>query len=133
MAFEQTVGMLRQQLDSKSRSDALRPLAWLVGLTGTSLAALAATSAIWPILALVGLCFAGAVVLYGYAYYYFMTKDPDALRSEKYAIHKLAIEKGVYGDDIAGAFTEEQLVAPTGAALPSPQDAQTLRMEDDAQ
>jgi hypothetical protein len=41
------------------------------------------------------------VLLYLGAYLYCLCKDPDALRSEKYLITKLAIKKG-YGDSFTG-------------------------------
>jgi hypothetical protein len=31
-----------------------------------------------------------------------LLKDPDALRSERYVLHKMAIEHGIYGDSRIG-------------------------------
>jgi hypothetical protein len=45
-----------------------------------------------------------ASILYLVAYVYFMFKDREALRSEKYSIQRLAIEKGLIGDSLYGLF-----------------------------
>ena len=43
-----------------------------------------------------------AILFYLGAYVYFASRDPDALRSERYSIQKLAIERGFIGDSTAG-------------------------------
>lgn len=45
------------------------------------------------------------MALYLGAYLYFMFTDKDALRSETYSIQKLAIERGLRGDDLTGVIT----------------------------
>ncbi|TAK63875.1 MAG: hypothetical protein EPO24_03770 [Bacteroidetes bacterium] len=45
-----------------------------------------------------------SALFYLYSYFYFMSRDKDSLRSEKYSIQKLAIEKGLVGDNIQGLF-----------------------------
>lgn len=40
--------------------------------------------------------------LYGTAYVFSLTRNPDWLRSETYSIQKMAIEHGVYGDSQLG-------------------------------
>ena len=42
------------------------------------------------------------VLIYFIAYCYFMVKSPDALRSEKFTLSKLAIERSVIGDNLTG-------------------------------
>jgi hypothetical protein len=40
--------------------------------------------------------------MYIVAYVYFALRDPDALRSESFALRKMAIQKGIIGDDLMG-------------------------------
>lgn len=57
-----------------------------------------------------------AAALYLFAFGFCLLVDRDALRSEKFVTDKLAIEKGVYGDDQIGVVIE----IPGQTALPSP-------------
>jgi len=85
-----------------SRSDVLKPLAWLIGILGTMLAlSLAAKGPDWLVLCEIVLLSA-IVSLYGGAYIFCLVYDRDALRSEKYSLHKMAIEHGYYGDNRTG-------------------------------
>lgn len=43
-----------------------------------------------------------AVLVYVAAFIFFALKDPEQLRTEKYSIQKMAIEKGFVGDDVTG-------------------------------
>jgi len=101
--FLQLVSMLREQMNATlSRSDVLKPLAWLIGILAALTAVLAAAKApewllVWAAGSLV--C---TIVLYGAAYTFCLLKDRDALRSERYTLHKMAIEHGVYGDSRIG-------------------------------
>lgn len=101
--FLQLVSMLREQMNATlSRSDVLKPLAWLIGILSALTVFLAVAKApewllIWTAVPL--LC---AVALYGAAYVFCLLKDRDALRSEKYTLHKMAIEHGIYGDSKIG-------------------------------
>lgn len=59
------------------------------------------------------------MTLYLCAYLYFMFTDKDALRSETYSIQKLAIERGLRGDDLHGVIqvdTDQDLKALESAA-----------------
>jgi hypothetical protein len=47
------------------------------------------------------------IALYGTAYVFCLLKDRDALRSESYSLHKLAIEQGLLGDSTTGMFAPE--------------------------
>lgn len=98
--------LLQQHAGSGKRSDALKPLAWLFGLLVVCLLGLAFNDAHVTI-QLVVLCGGGFVgALYVISYVYLLFADRDALRSEHFVIQKLAIEKGVYGDDINGIVME---------------------------
>ncbi len=65
-----------------------------------------------------------AFAVFIWAYIYFSCKGPDYLRSEKYSLSKLAIEKGMIGDNITGSFTQT-LTGNTKAltAAPNPQSS----------
>src|SRR5262249_35549561 len=98
--FLQLVSTLREQMNATlSRSDVLKPLAWLIGLL-IAAAALLVFSGKAPdwLLVTIGVSLAASVAIYVVAYCYCLIKNPDALRSEKYSLHKMAIEHGIYGD-----------------------------------
>jgi hypothetical protein len=101
--FTQLVTMLREQMSSTlSRSDVLKPLAWLIGiLTGATALFLYAKAPDWLIAAL-GASLLTSVFLYFGSYLFCLFKDRDALRSEKYSLNKMAIQHGVYGDSSVG-------------------------------
>ena len=44
---------------------------------------------------------------YFVAFSYCLVKDRDALRSETYSLHKIAIEHGLVGDSITGVIAPE--------------------------
>jgi hypothetical protein len=61
-----------------------------------------------------------SALLYLMAYVYFMFKDRDALRSERYSIQRLAIEKGLIGDSLYGLFDPQSSSTPNLLAQPKP-------------
>lgn len=93
---------LSQASSSGTRSTALQPLGWLTGIL-TSGIVLAASWDV-PEWVLQALCFfLGLTVLtYLISYMLYAIKNPDALRSEKYTLSKMAIEKNLIGDDVSG-------------------------------
>jgi len=98
---------LQQATAHGSRSTALNPLAWILGV-----ALSAALTAIWlhaqTIVIGFLLVFAAVILLvFLFAYVYLLFNDRDALRSEKFTLSKLAIEKSVLGDSVIG-FLEGQ-------------------------
>jgi threonine/homoserine/homoserine lactone efflux protein len=93
---------LHQALLSGSKSTALNPLGWLIGLTLVgSISAQSLGSPPWFADILGLLCIVSIIGYMGF-YFYFAKTDKDALRSEKYSIQKLAIQKGFIGDDQTG-------------------------------
>ena len=42
------------------------------------------------------------LAVFFFVYIYCLINDRDSLRSEKFTIQKLAIEKGIMGDDVTG-------------------------------
>ena len=85
-----------------SRSTALKPLGWLISILAVSAMGCTHFNAAGWLIATFGVFAAVAIVLYLTAYVYFALTDKDALRSERYSIQKLAIQKGFIGDDITG-------------------------------
>jgi Na+/glutamate symporter len=96
----------------------LTSLAWLLGLL--------LTAALWAVrlnapewlLALLAVLAVITVGVYLYAYVYFMKHDSEALRSERYSLGKLAINKGVAGDDLAGIIEVEPSVPGEPGIVP---------------
>ena len=102
--------LLQRALAQESKSTALKPLAWLVGLCFVAaICAFKFESPYW-----IGSSFAVAgivsVIFYLGAYVFFALKDRDALRSEKFYIQKLAIQKGIIGDDIIGTAVRAEFL-----------------------
>jgi hypothetical protein len=100
------VSTLQEQMNATlSRSDALKPLAWLIViLTSTCILLVYAAAPVW--LLIVAVCLlAAAIALYFIAFSFCLIRDRDALRSETYSLHKIAIEHGLTGDSITGVLT----------------------------
>ncbi len=101
--FMKLLTELREQMSAElTRSDVLRSLIWpnaglLLGLS-TALAAKAPTWALIALTVMLGVF----MLLYAVSYVFFALTDPDALRSEKYKLQKLAIEQGLFGDSLSG-------------------------------
>ncbi len=94
--------LLQQASTSGSRSTAMKPLTWLVALLILAVIALASSVApIWLVIGVASL-FGITVFVFLGSYIYFMLKNPDALRSEKFTLSKMQIEKNLIGDDKAG-------------------------------
>jgi hypothetical protein len=105
---------------SGSRSTALAPLHWLLGLVLTALlGAIELKAADW----LIGLLSVGASIAFGlecWAYIHFVRSgNVDAVRSERYAIDKMRIEKGILGDSTSG-FSQVSNEKVIDALPPSP-------------
>lgn len=101
---DQIWSLFHQALASGSRSTVLKPLGWLVALTlAGSISSFHFGSPSWFSNA-IGVLSIISIILYFVAYVYFGITDKDSLRSERYSIQKMAIEKGFIGDDQAGFF-----------------------------
>ena len=90
-----------------SKSTALSPILWMLGVffTGTG-------SLYWITGKEVVLYFGFAIIVIVlifalYAYNHFMKTDPDCLRSEKFKLSKMAMEKGHIGDGVNGIEQRE--------------------------
>lgn len=97
-----------------AKSNALSPLLWLIGLT--LIANLASALIISAPKLLSYVLVAGLIIeliAVFVAYFYFMQKNPDCLRSETYALSKIAIEQGRIGDNNSGLITDRPQVTET--------------------
>ncbi|MEP0712984.1 hypothetical protein [Algoriphagus sp.] len=93
---------------SGSRSTILKPLTWfLSAIIGGFLLAIKMESHSW-ILVLFAIIIVMTISIFFFAYIYCLFKDRDALRSEKYSIQKMAIEKGLVGDNLTGLITQDE-------------------------
>ncbi|EIT7146591.1 hypothetical protein [Vibrio vulnificus] len=112
---------------SGSRSTTLKPLSWLLGILLTGTIAFVSIPEFpvphWMLVSLVGMNIL-AFLLYCAAYIYFMLNDPDALRSEKFNIEKMAIQQGMTGDSTVGILEEKEvptsqkhMLAPQNSSL----------------
>lgn len=114
---------MSQAFSSASRSTALQPLVWLSALLIFGfLIALRYDLPTWGVVFLACLA-AVAIVIFLGSYIYFMFKNPDALRSEKYTLSKMAIEKNLIGDDVSGLIeVMPEKSTPTQNALPQAEE-----------
>ncbi len=94
--------MLARSISDGSRSNALKHLQWVIALllTGCIWSTVKKTPE-WVSISLLILLIV-VVVSYLFSHFYFMFKDPDCLRSEKYSIEKMAIQRGYLGDSTSG-------------------------------
>ena len=123
------LALLRELLSSStadgSRTNALNHLQWmLAAFLGSTIVAFYSGvphQFCWLLVA------ATAVLLLCYlvTHFYFMVKNPDALRSEKFTIEKMALERGLIGDSSIGLHdAAPMLKAPStlaGGNLEGPQ------------
>jgi len=75
------------------------------------------------LLVLLGVLLTLSVSLYLGSYVYFALTSPDALRSERFTLSKMALEKNLIGDSRAGLIgIDEMQTSQQLAALPSPEE-----------
>jgi threonine/homoserine/homoserine lactone efflux protein len=94
--------LLQQATAQGSRSTVLNPLGWVLAI---SVSAVLGCVSLHPEVWLTKL-FAGfaivILVIYLVAYIYFALTNSDALRSEKFTLSKMAIERSMTGDSLKG-------------------------------
>ena len=101
--------LLQHATAEGSRSTVLRPLSWLAGICVVGLLGCLEFKAPDWITDMFAVMIALAFLLFIGAYIYCLMNDREALRSEKYSIQRLAIEKGLLGDSTSGMFRAEDL------------------------
>src|SRR5437660_10406471 len=110
---------LSQAKATGGRSTVLQPLGWLIGTLTLGLVLLPLSSAPAWTLVLFAVLLGSCVLLYLICYVYFALKNPDALRSEKFTLSKMVLEKNLIGDNTFGLLEMEEPVSLSHAtALP---------------
>ncbi len=103
------MSVFQKQMAHGSRSTSLNPLLWIFGVLLFSLFVINCKTEFSGICYLIsGFLVLNILAIFA-AYAYFAHKDPDALRSERFSIQKLAIEKGYYGDTLTGPIEKEEV------------------------
>jgi hypothetical protein len=96
-------------VETGSRSTILKPLGVALSML-LSATILAFYLKLPSILGVVFSAFTGiTLTLYLVTYVYCLINDRESLRSEKYSIQRLAIEKGFVGDSLQGIFEAKQV------------------------
>lgn len=133
MGFGSSIQSLFEHASARgARSTVLHPLQWalflsIIGTVGN--AGAGGPQWLTGLLAVV-LCTVTLVLLVFYGIAFF--RDPDLLRSEKYAIDKMMVERNLIGDDTTGEFKEDDKPSiPARVSLP-PTDPSTGEGEEDA-
>src|SRR5688500_8790137 len=91
-----------------SKSTLMPPLAWLIGILTSGLICAAAWKAPPWLLVTIAVFLGCSVTLFLVGFGFFALYNPDALRSENFYLSKLAIEKNLIGDNIAGLREVEE-------------------------
>ena len=117
---------LQQATLQGSKSTVLSPLGWaLATVIGGLIGVQWAKAPLW-ISGLLGAGVALLLLAYVVAYFIFVFRSPESLRSERYSLSKLAIEKSVKGDNLAG-FAEMPEEPVPGSLPPSPPSLEDMR------
>jgi hypothetical protein len=96
--------VLQHARGALSRPDILRPLTWLIVLILLAIIGLVKWEASPWLIMTVAILLALVIFLYFGAYVFCLLKNPDALRSERYALQKIEFERSIYGDNKSGTF-----------------------------
>lgn len=93
---------LQQAAAKGARSTVVNPLGWLIAILFAGIsAALYLKSPNW-LLILITVFLSLTIIAYLVSYGYFALKSPDSLRSERFTISKMIIEKSIKGDSLTG-------------------------------
>lgn len=102
---------------SGSKSTILKPLTWLISiLIGGFIFLINFKAPNWTII-LFSIVICIILILFIFVYIFCLIKDRDALRSEKYSIQKMAIEKGIIGDNLSGIVPDSLISRLTNRDL----------------
>lgn len=113
--------LLQQATEEGARSTALKSLGWLLAMfIPATLACFYWHFPDWIRLA-ASIVTGVIVIVYLGSYIFLLFMDRDALRSERYSLTKLAIEKGVYGDSLTGIIDAKELERPKQIAAETSQ------------
>ena len=103
---------------SGSRSSVLGTALVLLGLVLAALLAAISAGASAPVISMLQVFCGVAFGLCSVGYVYFALTNPDFLRSERYTLERLRIEKGLLGDSVSG-FRQIGEGGPPGASGPT--------------
>ena len=107
MPVEELLSFLQQATAKGSKSTALNPLAWALGiLLSALLVAFRLNAPMWALIAL-GIGSGATMAIFLAAYIYFVLTNPDALRSERFTLSKMAMQQSEKGDDLHGFFAPD--------------------------
>jgi len=119
MALDHILATLLEHAKSQSKSTILRPLSWLTSICVVAVLGAVRFSGPGWLLIVLAVSFCLTVALYlGSFIFCLATGQIDALRTEKYSLEKLALERGFRGDSTVGLFrigkstTKKQLPPP---------------------
>ncbi len=103
MAYPEIVRAILSQASAKgARSTALQPLAWLTAILISGLVIAIKWKAPTWVLIIIAAVLCLTIALFLISFSYFAIKNPDALRSERFTLSKMAIEKNLIGDNTIG-------------------------------
>jgi hypothetical protein len=86
-----------------ARSTTLRPLHGALIITTIALLFEIGLGAPEWLLIITTICFSVVLLSFLTAYFYFMVKNPDCLRTERYSLQRMALEQNL-GDSISGVI-----------------------------
>lgn len=101
--------LLNKSDASGSKSTILKPLTWFISIIIAGIVLLIKIGSPAWLIIMFSIIMGLSILIFFFAYVYCLFTDKDAIRSEKYSIQKLAIEKGLYGDSVSGIFIENQM------------------------
>ncbi len=102
---------LERAFAQRLRSTAIQPIQWVLGLLLAAVVSGPKLGAPGWLVVLLATLAAATALFFGVCYVYFMRKNPDALRSERYTLQKMALERGILGDSTTGPLTPEDVEA----------------------
>jgi hypothetical protein len=105
--------LLSKSTANGSRTNALNHLQWMIAAFLAALLMASKYALAQSIIWLIAIVLCILILCYLGTHFYFMVKDPDALRSEKFTIQKMAIERGLVGDSIMGMREVTRGIAST--------------------
>jgi hypothetical protein len=118
--LEQILSLFQHSAARASRSTALNPLLWVLATLMAALVGLVAFRAdTWLVVGVFSLL-AASLLATLIAYGCLAWKNPDALRSEKYTLTKMALEKSMKGDNL-NEFVRTLGDEALSPALPPPE------------
>jgi hypothetical protein len=116
--------MMQQGSVQGTKSTVITPLVWAMGILTTGLMVGAKVGLSATVIGVFSACLVLVVLGLLSAFGYFAWKNPDALRTERYTLTKLAIEKRLSGDDMAGIREAIEMIGGESpeikTALPTP-------------